>query len=506
MANPRRPNILLILSDQEQHWSLLPASLQRPGLEWLLEHGTGFTAHHVVTLPCGPSRATIYTGQHTTHTGVITNPGSHGHPGLSPHIPTIGTMLREHGYHTAYKGKWHVSVIEPPARFSASTVDALEPFGFAEYTADGDPVGIPWDGFRQDPAIAADAANWLLGRGGHKPADAPWLLAVNFVNPHDVMFFDATGGMNDTRSDRLPVPRLPAPSATGYEREWDVPLPISFAEDLSSKPASQTLQARAIESWLGALPHTDEAAWRALRSYYFNCLADLDRNLDTLLRALVVSGHDRDTVVIYTTDHGEAAGAHGLREKPTSVYREVVNVPLVVAHPDHAGARMIDALSSSVDIAPTVLALAGVGAAERAERHPALHGHDLLPALDSVAGRSGRDDAGALFCMDRPSIEGDTPRVSMRGIHDGRWKFARYFAPGDVRAGEPDELRTRNDLELYDTRTDPEELHNLADRPEHHGEVQRLVGRLDALISNEIGAVVPAKVDRRPGCGRATGE
>lgn len=107
------PNVL-IMSDQEQHWSHLPAELHRPGTDWLLGRGMAFEQHHAVTVPCGPSRSTIYTGQHTQHTKVLTNPSCHGSAGMASSVPTLGTMLRAAGYYTAYKGKWHVSVIEPP--------------------------------------------------------------------------------------------------------------------------------------------------------------------------------------------------------------------------------------------------------------------------------------------------------------------------------------------------------------------------------------------------------
>jgi arylsulfatase len=486
-------NILLIMSDQEQHWSHVPAELARPGMDWLLERGVAFDQHHVVTVPCGPSRSTIYTGQHTQHTKVLTNPGIGGSGGMSSSTPTIGGMLREVGYYTAYKGKWHVSVIEPADRFSGSTVGALEEFGFAEYTNDGDPVGIPWDGYRQDPAIAADAANWLLGRSGDKPSDQPWLLTVNFVNPHDVMFFDATGNANDTVRG-MRAPRLPAPYAPLYEKKWDLALPDSFTDDLRAKPKAQAYMAGIIDNMLGALPHEDEEAWRARRSYYYNCLVDLDQHVHTVLRALVESGHDRDTVVIYTSDHGEAGGAHGLREKLTSLYREIINVPLVIAHPDVAGGTRTSALSSAIDLAPTILSLADVDP-QRCERDFAhLHGVDLSPVVVGDAPTSERD--AVLFCMSHaipasldPSPDGVAARLFLRGIFDGRWKFARYFSANEHhRPVGWAELATRNDLELYDTHADPQELHNIAGDPAHRDKLVELSARLEKLIDAEVGS------------------
>jgi arylsulfatase len=488
----RAPNILLVMSDQEQHWSLMPDGLTRPGLEWLLERGVGFSAHHVVTLPCGPSRSTIYTGRHTPHTKVVTNPSRSRFPGMSAQVPTIGTMLREHGYYTAYKGKWHVSVIDPPERFSASTAGALEAYGFAEYTADGDPVGIAWDGYRQDPAIASDAANWLLGNSGGKPTDQPWFLAVNFVNPHDVMFFDATGHMNDVSdggmSGGMRERRLPAPVDAIYQRDWDVPLPATFDDELGTKPAAQRLAAERIGAMLGHIPHDDQQSWHALRSYYYNCLTDLDRNVHTLLLALQASGHDRDTVIVYSTDHGEAAGAHGLRGKPTSLYREVINVPLVIAHPDGARGASTGALSSATDLAPTMLALAGL---EPGERHPDLRGHDLSAVVADPAARTARDEAGVLLCMSGlpgPTGAAPAPRLFLRGIVDGRWKFGRYFSHDDHHnPREWAELSARNDLELYDTATDPGERTNLARDPEHRQTLVALAGRLATLVEAEVG-------------------
>lgn len=487
-----RPNILMILSDQEQHPSLLPPGLPRPALEWLLERGVLFDRHHVVTLPCGPSRSTIYTGLHTPHTGVVENPSPRS-PGMSSQVPTIGTILRENGYYTAYKGKWHVSVVPPVEPFRGTADRALEEYGFSDYNPNGDPVGVGWDGFREDPAIAADAANWLLDRGRRPRDEKPWFLAVNFVNPHDVMFFDATGRMNNAGEGSMPSRRLPAPYADVYRRDWDVPLPASFDDDLTMKPAAQSQLDHLTQKLLGMIPKEDEEAWRRLRSYYYNCLADLDRHVRTVLDALRDSGHDRDTIVIYTTDHGEAAGAHGLREKPTSLYREVVNVPLVVVHPEVAGGTVVRSLSSAIDIVPTLLAFAGVDSQRGNDRPPQRRGYDLGAAVGrgDSAGAWGR--RGVLFCMSRvrrdvAGREHGRPRMLLRGVFDGRWKLARYFDRSEhVQPKGLSELVASNDLELYDTDLDPGELRNRAADPECRHDLTRLSRLLSELVTEEIG-------------------
>ena len=494
----RRPNILLITTDQEQHWDLLPPGLSRPGIESLLETGVAFGAHHVVALPCGPSRSTIYTGRHIWDTKVWWNPGGERAPGLVPSVPTWGAGLRDLGYHTAYKGKWHVSWIPRPEPFRSNAVNALEDYGFSEYTADGDPVGVAWDGYRHDPAISSDAANWLLSRSGAKPDDRPWCLAVNFVNPHDIMFFDATGQMN--RDGSMPSPRMPAPLDPLYEKEWDVELPSTFAEVTATRPQVQATSQRRLDAMVGAVDHGDEVAWRSLRSYYFNCLRDVDRHVSTVLRALKKSGHEDDTVVLYTSDHGELAGAHGMREKPTSVFREVVNVPLIVRHPDCSpGARA--QLTSAIDIAPTILAMAGARGTPLSERlSPG--GHDFSPLMSSASGPKPRDVAGVLFAMASPppavgadALAGTNGRlrhaldapalpaeIVMCGMRRGRWKIAVYASDAPPSGGG---ASVATEIEVYDTVEDPRETTNVARDPEQVGVVAELVGGLRDLIRSE---------------------
>lgn len=484
-----RLNVLMIVTDQEQAPGVLPPVVSRPALESLLESGCEFRRHHTVALPCGPSRSALYTGLHTEHTGVHGNPGIGRDLGMSATVPTVGTALRSHGYHTAYKGKWHVSAVPAPAPFLSNTVSALEDFGFSDYSPGGDPVGVAWDGYRNDPVIAAEAAAWLHGDTGGRPDDAPWFLAVNFVNPHDIMFFDATGSMNATRGSGSP--RLPAPRDPLYDVDWDVELPASLDEDRSRKPAAHARMMDRVEAFLGPVPTGDPEVWRRFRSYYFNCLRDVDRHVGTVLRALEQSGQADRTVVVYTSDHGEAAGAHGMREKPISVYREIVNIPLVVRHP-HATASTADLPTSALDIVPTVLDLAGISAREQAEQVPHLRGHSLAPALvgDSV---EGRGDRGVLLSMREPTRGGGAQDTESRGslaaLITSRWKLARYSAAGEHLPVEGGHVLQDADLELYDTVADPDEVNDLSMSAEHADVLTDLAGRLAGLVRDEVHGV-----------------
>src|SRR5262249_56431151 len=113
-------------------------------------------------------------------------------------FPTIGTMLRAQGYYTAYKGKWHLSVINQKigvSKFPAAT-HALEGYGFSDYNYDGEHTGLTWAGFGHDVVTAADSINFLDRFSAGRSESKPLLLAVDFVIPHDILFFH-------TMSDRI---------------------------------------------------------------------------------------------------------------------------------------------------------------------------------------------------------------------------------------------------------------------------------------------------------------
>ena len=108
----RRPNVLLLVSDQERSGLDLPGSLDLPGHERLRRQGTSFNHYHVNTSPCSPSRSVMYTGQHTMHTHMTANLHAPPFPALNDKLKTLGHHFRDQGYYTAYKGKWHLSDIE----------------------------------------------------------------------------------------------------------------------------------------------------------------------------------------------------------------------------------------------------------------------------------------------------------------------------------------------------------------------------------------------------------
>lgn len=529
-----RYNVLFIVSDQEYAHQAMPEGVSLPNHERLKAAGVTFDNHQVTTTVCTPSRSVMLTGQHTPHTGMWDNTNMAWISEMDTAIPTVGHMLRDAGYYTAFKGKWHLSDVP-----GEGSKDALEPYGFADFQDWGETWGEPLDGYRQDPKVAEEAAGWLGTRASELSGSQPWFLAVNFVNPHDVMYFDARGGTEENTM----FPLFPAPDAEPYTDQLAVELPATFGDDLAEEPEGVQAYAHLCDVAYGELPRDQTDLWLRHVNYYVNCIRDFDRHLGTVLDALEESGEAENTIVIFTSDHGEMAGAHGLRQKGGVLYRESVNVPMIVLHPEGPKGVVTEAVGSHLDLAPTLLSIAGVPEGERAERYPDLHGEDLSaviasPEEDGPRGSPSTRGKGSLYTYDMLSTididwlaeiasqavdlgeeggkdeEGDSAadkgrvrnavetirglhrpdfdqRRNIRGIFDGRYKLVRYFSLDDYnQPKDVEELRERNDIALYDLVEDPSERENIAN-PDHPGYDESLLAemneRLNALIRDEIG-------------------
>jgi arylsulfatase A-like enzyme len=509
-------NILLITTDEERCALPRPDGFTLPAHDRLMERGTTFNRYYAASTMCSSSRSVIYTGRHMPNTRIYDNDNMPYVRPLDPALGTLGTMLREQGYATTYQGKWHLSnfYVEPGSH--ADTTDWLEPYGFSDWNSWGDIDGGAWAGLQVDPVIAGQAAGWLRDRA---PAvDGPWFMAVNFVNPHDIMSFD----YGSRSSLRLPpalshaVAVRPPADIPIYQRRWDVELPVSVHDDLAEAPPAVREYAEVMDVSFGAVEGDDP--WTAGMSFYLNCIRDVDRSVGIVLDALVASGEADRTMILFLSDHGDLVGSHGLRQKGNLVYDENFHVPLIVVHPDIDGGGSSDALASAIDLAPTLLAAAGLEASTVHERYPGLRGHSLLPAIEGKTVRSGvltavetittldadywsafgepdvvdRLQAGTL----RPDV---TKRGFLRGYTDERHSFGRYFAPLEPnRPRDPDRLFADNDLVLYDRSTDPSEATNLAADPAHRDLVWEYSQRLEALIDDEIGTDEEPWVTNRP--------
>ncbi len=532
-------NILFILTDQERFFrpGELPAGYGLPAHERLMQRGTTFVNHRINSCVCTSSRSVLYTGQHIQHTRMFDNTNFPWIGSLSPEIPTVGDMLRDAGYYTAYKGKWHLTkefetvnkLGAPPAKVFTREMEA---YGFSDYFGIGDIIAHTQGGFLHDGVVASMSVSWLRGKGRELAAEGkPWFLAVNLVNPHDVMFYDTDAPGTPFRPDRGITHVARDPVDPLYARQWDFKLPPNHAQPLDApgRPAAHHDFLRSHDALVGEIPN-EPARWRRRHNYYLNCLRDVDRNIGMVLAELDAAGLADRTIVVLTADHGDMDGAHQLHAKGAVSYREQNHVPLVIAHPAYPGGKQCRAVTSHLDLAPTLVAFTGVAPDRRANIVRGLPGKDFSGLL-SAPERAGIDAVrdGALFNYnmfayldgdflykavaylkqggkpDQLKSAGIVPdmmkRGAVRAVYDGRYVFARYFSPKQHnRPASLEELYRLNDVELFDTKADPLEMDNLAAGSKPNRELvaamnEKLNRLIDAEVGEDRGQMLPGGID-----------
>ena len=521
----RRPNILVILTDQLRYpppyESAELAQYRRdhmPGVERLRQNGVSFRHHYPMAAACAPSRASLLTGHYPSLHGVTQTDGlakTADGPDmfwLAPDtVPTLGDWFRAGGYRTYFKGKWHASHAHLDAEdgdgFLLSIdddgepieeniekylkADLLDDYGFSEWVGP-EPHGLGKHnmGTVKDP-FTADETIALLKRLDADASDEPWLSVCSFLNPHDDSFFGLVALKQGLRYHPSQVPHV-AQSPT-------------HEEDLSTKPRCQQ---SIVDLWAKiAAPQP----WIETHlKFYYQVQATVGEQITRVLDALRETDAYENTIVIFSSDHGDMQGAHGgFHEKWHCAYDEALRIPFIVSSPLlPGGARELDIPTNHADLIPTLLGLAGIdhddALAElrtgHADARP-LVGRDLADAIR--AAKPAAPSEPVLFTTDDEISEGSAKGASpiagvVRRLHmaktveqpnhietviaeidvDGEQhliKFSRYHdnqqfwtVPGErderlrgrhtdtVTEPEPDEY------ELYDLTNDPIEEHNLA--------------------------------------------
>jgi arylsulfatase len=520
---PQGLNVLFVFTDQERYHRRWPKGLSLPGHERMERTGVTFTNHQCPATMCTSSRSIILTGLQTADNGMYENldvPWMHS---LSFKHPTIGHMLRKAGYYTAYKGKWHLSREFDTHKAERFMTSDMEKYGFTDNFSPGDLIGHTLGGYSFDQITAGSAINWLRTRGRPLSDDGkPWCMFVSFVNPHDIMYFNTDAPDEKVQdSGKLRLHAARAPEHALYRATWDVPIPESLRQpfDAPGRPKAHGEFDRIWDYILGNVPLENER-WRRFNDYYVNCIRNVDRSIEALLGELEALNLSQNTIVVFTADHGEMAGAHGLRGKGPFAYQQTNHLPLYIVHPDVKGGQQCKSLTSHIDFAPTLLAVAGARADRAGElAGRALPGRNLSPLLNDPGGQpidaarpatlftySGlaSNDAAVFDFAAKAVMAGKDPkeeakkqgfrpdlkkRGHVRSTFDGRYRFTRYFAPVDHNSPTTlDELFKWNDVELYDVQSDPDEIHNLAnDRAGNAALLTTMSGKLEAIIKAEIG-------------------
>ena len=482
----QRPNVLFIVVDDMADWVTYMGGhpdVITPNIDALARRGFAFTEAHVASPVCGPSRAALFTGQHTTNNGVYTNRGV-----LSDHIPNLRTFLNhfmDAGYRVMGAGK----LFHPGSKHEGNVVLGQfhdygpgpgivgGPFNSRELaTRNMSPVSIvdhgpgklkavlPMNGistidrpqnqystFDWGPVNVGDdempdgqVANWVVDKL-HKDYSEPFFLAAGFYRPHQPFF-------------------VPQEYFDLFSRMEDIKLPDTISGDLHDVPyPGRNLATTAFTSGTHKTV-SKYNQWREAVQGYLATNAFVDRQVGKLLEALRSSPYADNTLIVFWSDHGWHLGEKEHWGKLTA-WRDSTRVPfIIVPHSGHdiqvpRGGAIVDSPVSSLDIYPTLMQFAS------------------LPTPSSLDGES------LIPTMEDPGKHGENRRVVSTighgnfAVQSPRWRYIRYFDGSQ---------------ELYDMRSDKHEWFNLAGDEQYQ----------EIMLNLEKEIPVDANVERMVGFGR----
>ena len=514
-----KPNILFITCDQRMFQSIQAKGFHQPAIDRLADRGVTFMNHYISAAVCTPSRGVLYSGLAPQVTGIQEEMMF----GWTPSLPTdnfsIGTAMKQLGYSTAYFGKFELdsSIVFPEQEVNYT--DKLQRYGFDVWQPYGEVTGEMNQGYEMDGVIGAEGISWLRTNAD---SQKPWFLTLSFINPHDIFFADVNSPGEDVQKG-LPKITVPIPADAQTSKDWNFSLWSTLDESLQApgRPEAHWEFYKGTIDIVGEIPIERKDMWHTYENFYLNLLRENDRCIGQVLDALDDLNLWENTVVVFTSDHGELCGAHGgLRNKGPVAYEQNVHVPMIVVHPNVKGGQTTQALTSHIDVLPTLVGLTGAtkevadkitkdlpgrdfstilanpsSAPLNAVRPGVLFNYVGLSTIDANFYKNlfeNWDDIGD-FAMNPDELAKNHPDLSKRGFvamtFDGRYKFARYYAPSSFNTPwKLKDIQDWNDLELFDLQNDPDEQYNLALNPEDNQElILKMNTLLNELMALEVG-------------------
>jgi len=477
-----RPNLLFIFTDEQRADTIAAygnSRIETPVLNRLTEESTVFESCYVTQAVCTPSRSTIMTGLWPHTNGCTRN-----NVALGADTKCLPEMLPAGEYFCGYHGKWHLGD------------EIFRQHGFDEWVSVEDMYTAHYTDGR-DHAARSDYHHWLVEHGKRpgeydyfnrgfcarlpeelsKPAflaqtasrfirenrERPWALYVNFLEPHMPFF--------GPRDDQHPVDEVTLPANFDSPPVADQPL------------KARLLAARYREAGHSGLPLTDEADWRRMIANYWGLCSLVDTHLGTILDTLTGCGLDENTIVVYTSDHGDMMGSHRLIAKCVQ-FEEALRVPLIVRLPEQAEPRRVGGPVSQIDLVPTLLELMGADAPGR------LQGESLAGLARGGGGEAPRSERDVFVEWNGPNTGIVADSAGVPELSDAMLKLA---TPEAAAAAVTDPVRTvvtsdgwklnaspLGEHELYDLNSDPLEKENLFVRAEHSDRIADLASRIRA--------------------------
>jgi arylsulfatase A-like enzyme len=308
-ANKPRYNIVFVISDQRSYRLFAGGDYALPAFDAIARHGVSFNNHYIASAMCSPSRAAFLTGQPPQVNHVFDQMEYPYTPTLDPSLPNMGSVLKGLGYKTAYFGKFEMdkAILEPKPTINYSK--AVQPYGFDVFSAAGDIGSGPQSGFDNDLFIAGESVRWLRKNANDaRRGGKPFFMVASFVNPHDIMYGNANiPGEPVVETAVTPKALPPLPANMIYQKKWSFTLPSSLQESLTGPGMPNALleYRTGWNGWSGTIPTDREDMWSVFYNYYLNAIRDEDRALQQIVDVLNEMDLWRDTIVIFTADHGE---------------------------------------------------------------------------------------------------------------------------------------------------------------------------------------------------------
>jgi choline-sulfatase len=430
-----KPNVLFIITDQQfadaMSCRMGDAYINTPTMDSLARRGVLFTRAYSSNPLCVPYRNSVFTGRYPHELGITNN----DHAGVkidTDAFPCLGTYFRKAGYESVYSGKWHLA-------FKPKDVAS---HGFEILTSAKSKAN-------HDDGVTDGAAQFLA-----RKHEKPFLLVASYLNPHNICEWSRRLA---GRKQALNCGEIgePPPAA-------QLPPAPANCSPQKGEPDGLALLRQAYQVDAGPFPvgHYTQAEWRKHRWGYYRMVEKVDAEIGKLLAALREAELEQNTVVVFTADHGECAGAHGWNQK-TVFFDESARVPLIIVAKGGAAGLVTDRLvNTGIDLLPTMLALSGVDIPGR------LPGRSLVPLL-AGAGDAGWRDFVVVEddLVQSGTIGGLKPEMAGRMVRTERYKYC-VFSRGQRRES------------LVDMQADPGETVNLAADPACRGLLLRHRGLL----------------------------
>ena len=355
----KKPNILVIVTDQQNANMLSCAGnkwVDTPALDSLAASGMRFEKCYCSNPVCVPSRFSIQTGHYPSRINIRRNSNSDNFEKQNSYIRnSIGWTFRDAGYETVYGGKVHLpGCLNEETRLWEPRADL---YGYDILTTD------------ERGALAEKCSEFLK-----RKHDKPFLLFASFINPHDICYKSILAGATQERLDRIPPGELEEIELELMEKDETVSDEEFFSEHCPLLPINHAETENEPEVMWDKTAHNGKwirdnwsgKDWRLQRWAYKKLTEQIDCHVSTILKTLRENGLEEDTVVVFTSDHGELDGAHKRVSKGV-LYEEAVNVPLIISYKNRIEANTVDKehiVCNGLDLLPTLCDFAGIKAPE----------------------------------------------------------------------------------------------------------------------------------------------